>query len=407
LKICGYHTEISILVCSLVVSLMIMFPSMKTFAQCDSTPPTLEYGASGNEVKVLQQLLQNSGHDPGSIDGKFGPNTRNAIIKLQEANGLVMDGKVGPQTWNVLCGFANTGPTTSGPTTSGPTTSGPTTSGPTTSGPTTSGPSATNQIIKWQKVNRGYGGLEANGGGQLKPELTKLRDENKIQITDDEISILQNIAKVETGGNIQGINTWDSAVLSFGFMQWTLKYGELQDLVKRISNEFKPFGIEIEGAYVFKTNTDPPKSHSVPAFKGVTNYNILRGQDWAEKFYRAGLQEPIILAETKKALEQLHAYENRNGLLSTAWNNHFKNPTAISLIFEAHNNLPVAAKNALRNTLTQTKDQTITDKEFNEILATNILKAYKAYNPNESSERLVKLILGYIPSVQSGVSGVN
>ncbi|HTH23105.1 MAG TPA: peptidoglycan-binding domain-containing protein, partial [Nitrososphaeraceae archaeon] len=119
---------------------MIMFPSMKTFAQCDSTPPTLEYGASGNEVKVLQQLLQNSGHDPGSIDGKFGPNTRNAIIKLQEANGLVMDGKVGPQTWNVLCGFANTGPTTSGPTTSGPTTSGPTTSGPTTSGPTTSGP---------------------------------------------------------------------------------------------------------------------------------------------------------------------------------------------------------------------------------------------------------------------------
>ena len=360
---------------------------MKTFAQCDSTPPTLEYGVSGNEVKVLQQLLQNSGHDPGSIDGKFGPNTRNAVIKFQEANGLVMDGKVGPKTWNVLCGFANTGPTTSGP--------------------TTSGSSASNQIIKWQKVSRGYGGLEANGGGLVKAELTKLRDQNKIQITDDEISILQNIAKVETGGSIQGINTWDSGVLSFGFMQWTLKYGELQDLIKRISNEFKPFGIEIEGTYVFKTNSVPPKSHSVPAFKGVTNYNILRGQDWAEKFYKAGLQEPIILAESKKALEQLHAYENRNGLLSTAWNNHFKNPTAISLIFEAHNNLPVAAKNALRNTLTQTKDQTITDKEFNEILANNILKAYKAYNPNESSERLVKLILGYIPSVQSGVSGVN
>ena len=69
--------------------------------------------------------------------------------------------------------------------------------------------------------------------------------------------------------------------------------------------------------------------------------------------------------------------------------------------------MPVTAKNALRNTFTQTKDQTITDKEFNEILATYILKAYKAYNPNESSERLVKLILGCIPSVQSGLSGVN
>ena len=300
LKICGYQTEICILVCSLVVSLMIMFPSMKTFAQCDSNPPTLEYGASGNEVKVLQQLLQSSGHDPGSIDGKFGPNTRNAVTKFQEANGLVMDGKVGPKTWNVLCGSATTGPTTSGPT---------------TSGPTTSGQSATNQIIKWQKVDRGYGGLEANGGGQVKAELTKLRDQNKIQITNDEISILQNVAKVETGGSIQGINTWDSGVLSFGFMQWTLKYGELQDLVKRVSNEFKPFGIEIEGTYLFKSNSVPPKSHSVPAFKGVTNYNILRGLDWAEKFYRAGLQEEIVIAETKKALEQLHAYENRNGLL--------------------------------------------------------------------------------------------
>jgi hypothetical protein len=140
LKICGYHTAISILACSLVISLMIMFTPMETLAQCDTNPPTLESGASGNEVKVLQQLLQNSGHDPGSIDGKFGPNTRNAVIEFQEANGLVVDGKVGPKTWNVLCTFTSTGPTTSGPTTSGPTTSGPTTSGPTTSGPTTSGP---------------------------------------------------------------------------------------------------------------------------------------------------------------------------------------------------------------------------------------------------------------------------
>lgn len=386
LKRRDFFTVTSVLGCLLIISLIIMLPTY-TFGQCDSNLLTLKYGSSGSEVKLLQELLQNSGHNPGLIDGKFGPNTRNAVIKFQEANGLEPDGKVGPQTWNVLCEFFSIGPTTTGP--------------------ATSVPRETNEIIKWQKVSRGYGGLEANGGGQLKAELMKLRDQNKIQITDDEISILQSVAKVETGGSIQGINTWDSGVLSFGFMQWTLKYGELQDLVRRISNEFKPFGIELEGTYVFKTNSDPPKSHSVPAFKGVTDYNILRGQDWAEKFYRAGLQEAIIVEETKKALEQLHAYEKRNGLFGSAWNNHFKNPTAVSLIFEAHNNLPVAAKNALKNTFTQTKDQIITDKEFNEILATNVLKAYKAYNPNESSERLVKLILGYIPSIQSGVSAVN
>ena len=238
-------------------------------------------------------------------------------------------------------------------------------------------------------------------------ELSKLRDQNKLQITNDEISILQHVADIETDGFIQGINTWDSAVLSFGFMQWTLKYGELQDLIKRISSEFKTFGIELDGIYTFKTKSFPVKSHSVSAIKGVTDYNVLRSKEWAEKFYRAGLQEEIIVEEIKKALEQLHAYENRNGLFGASWNNHFKNTTAISLIFEAHNNLPVAAKNALKNTLTQTKDQSLTDKQFNEMLAANILKAYKDYNPKESAERLVELILGYKPSIQSGVSAVN
>jgi hypothetical protein len=57
-------------------------------------------------------------------------------MKFQEEKGLEIDGKVGPNTWSVLCGSTNTGPTTTGPTTTGPTTTGPTTTGPTTTGPT-------------------------------------------------------------------------------------------------------------------------------------------------------------------------------------------------------------------------------------------------------------------------------
>jgi hypothetical protein len=369
---------------------MIIFAPLDSFGQCDSTP-LLEYGATGDEVKLLQKLLQNSGNDPGLIDGKFGRNTENAVIKFQEKNGLVIDGKVGPETWSALCGFiTNTGPTTTGPTTTGPT----------TTGPTTTGPGTMNEIIKWKKVKGGYGGLEGSGGSKLKPELSKLRDQNKIQITNDEIDILQHVANVETNGFIQDINTWDSAVLSFGFMQWTLKYGELQDLIKRVSDGFKNFGIELEGVYLIKSKSDPAsKAVRALGIKGVTDYNLLRSQEWAEKFFRAGLDEAIITEETKKALEELHAYESTNTLFGSIWNNHFKNPTAISLIFEAHNNLPVAARGALKNTFDQTRGQSITDKEFTEILATNILKAYKAYSPKESADHLVKTILGYIPNI--------
>jgi len=355
------------------------FPASDAFGQCVSNSLTLEYGATGNEVKLLQKLLQNGGYAPGLIDGKFGPNTKAAVIKFQETNGLVKNGQVDTKTWNALCKFA-------------------TQSVLTNDAPIAAEPSSAGEITKWQKVKRGYGGLEGNGGGKLRTELTKLRDENKIQITNNEIEILQHVADVETSGYIQGINTWDSGVISFGYMQWTLKYGELQDLIKRASDRFKNFGIEVEGTYSIKSKKPGVAPVIFPGIKGVTDHNLLRSQEWAEKFFRAGLDEEIIIQVTNKALEQLHKYQKANGLLGTAWNNHFNDLTAISLIFEAHNNLPAAAKTALKNTFEQTKAQSITDKEFNEILATNILKSYKARDPPDSAEHLVKTILGYIPS---------
>ena len=56
--------------------------------------PVLKRGASGTAVRQLQAALKETGHDPGPIDGHFGPAT------LQRASGLDDDGVVGPQTWN-------------------------------------------------------------------------------------------------------------------------------------------------------------------------------------------------------------------------------------------------------------------------------------------------------------------
>ena len=38
-----------------------------------------------------------------AIDGKFGPNTENAVKKFQQDNRLKVDGIVGPQTWGAIC----------------------------------------------------------------------------------------------------------------------------------------------------------------------------------------------------------------------------------------------------------------------------------------------------------------
>lgn len=62
--------------------------------------PTLRQGSSGNDVAYLQKLL---GLSPQ--DGKFGPNTKAAVVAFQRARSLTPDGIVGRQTWTALGAF--------------------------------------------------------------------------------------------------------------------------------------------------------------------------------------------------------------------------------------------------------------------------------------------------------------
>lgn len=57
------------------------------------------YNYYGSDVEGGQYVLQDTGYSPGTIDGKYGPNTRNATIDYQSSNGLGVDGIVGTQTW--------------------------------------------------------------------------------------------------------------------------------------------------------------------------------------------------------------------------------------------------------------------------------------------------------------------
>jgi murein L,D-transpeptidase YcbB/YkuD len=53
-------------------------------------------------IKQIQISLINAGYDVGTIDGKMGRRTREAIKAFQKANNLTPDGKVGKKTWSVL-----------------------------------------------------------------------------------------------------------------------------------------------------------------------------------------------------------------------------------------------------------------------------------------------------------------
>jgi peptidoglycan hydrolase-like protein with peptidoglycan-binding domain len=66
-----------------------------------SSRPTLRQGARGPDVEYLQGRLDELGYNL-TVDGIFGPMTASSVRAFQQANGLSVDGVVGPDTWAAL-----------------------------------------------------------------------------------------------------------------------------------------------------------------------------------------------------------------------------------------------------------------------------------------------------------------
>ncbi|WLW51362.1 peptidoglycan-binding protein [Streptomyces sp. YU58] len=64
----------------------------------------LAKGLVGRDVAEAQCLLRRAGYAPGAIDGIYGPLTERAVKQVQRKVGLVVDGIIGPHTWEALRG---------------------------------------------------------------------------------------------------------------------------------------------------------------------------------------------------------------------------------------------------------------------------------------------------------------
>lgn len=65
--------------------------------------PTLQRGATGQDVKRAQALVLSTGRAV-AIDGEYGPKTQAAVVAFQRSGRLVADGITGRQTWAALLG---------------------------------------------------------------------------------------------------------------------------------------------------------------------------------------------------------------------------------------------------------------------------------------------------------------
>ncbi len=90
---------------ALVLAIILCMTSIIT-APAETRYATLRYGNIGEQVRAMQQALNDLGFDTKGVDGKFGRGTEDAVKRFQRSKGLVPDGLAGNQTLTALYGAA-------------------------------------------------------------------------------------------------------------------------------------------------------------------------------------------------------------------------------------------------------------------------------------------------------------
>jgi D-alanyl-D-alanine carboxypeptidase-like protein len=233
-------------------------------------------------------------------------------------------------------------------------------------------------------------GHAAYGGGRLEDTLRRLVAAGSLSISERDIDTLQRIADVESSGLTNALNSWDSAVMSIGFKQWTLRYDELQRLIARAPEAFARHGIRLapKGTnYVFG------KATHARAIDGVPDKETLRNEDWGRRFFLAGLEPEAVLAAARMALDdvaEVEAYVRTLG-----WSPHFDSARGRALLVELHNNRPAYVKEVVPRTLARAAQQPgLDERGVLEILVAEIVSAYGRHmNDPDKGRRLTAKIM--------------
>jgi peptidoglycan hydrolase-like protein with peptidoglycan-binding domain len=75
---------------------------------------TANVGLSTNEIRQLQNALNDRGYQAGPVDGIWGPRTRRALVNYQQASNVPVTGRPNDQTMNALIGSSGSSSRTTG-----------------------------------------------------------------------------------------------------------------------------------------------------------------------------------------------------------------------------------------------------------------------------------------------------
>ena len=89
-----------------VLTIAVLF-SLALFSAGRTVAVLSKEGSRGEEVRQIQTKLNNWGYNAGKVDGIYGKQTKEAVIRFQKKNGLTADGIAGPATLKAMGIFSS------------------------------------------------------------------------------------------------------------------------------------------------------------------------------------------------------------------------------------------------------------------------------------------------------------
>jgi peptidoglycan hydrolase-like protein with peptidoglycan-binding domain len=206
-------------------------------------------------------------------------------------------------------------------------------------------------------------GLFTTGGQKPAAFVASHADKLRaLKVTQSEINVM--IAVAENEGNLDAINTWDNAFLSFGLFQWTAgtgsAKGELPALLARIKDEDRDLFDKYCGQHGLDVaEVTPGPVYGYFSLRGTTIKTPaakaqLRNAPWAFYFWLAG-QDPAVQAmEIKHALGRLDQFYGAKVDDQYRLSDLVTSEYGVGLILDNHVNRPAYVKTCLAMALEQT-----------------------------------------------------
>ncbi|MEZ4771602.1 MAG: peptidoglycan-binding domain-containing protein [Bacteroidia bacterium] len=160
-----------------------------------------------------------------------------------------------------------------------------------------------------------YPGIATIGNDRPSDFITVHRSAlHEMGLSDSAIRVITPVSANE--GNLDAINTWDNAFLTFGMLQWTIgtesSGGELPALLQRIKNRFPDTFQDYYGRF----GIDLTDTNQTSGFMTLNGQKIqtpeqkaqFRELNWAFRFWKAGLDAKVQMVQIEHALDRINSF---------------------------------------------------------------------------------------------------